>query len=164
MVNKNRRDIKVFSDVGGSAAVSSQMHSFNSYKSHHTKGEPWDYPMKFFFHFSKTNESTLPPLPLIKFRLVCIRTNTGYCLNLIWNYRPMIILWKHTCIFKNQSCLGRYLMFFFFEIGLISFTTNCIQPDILHFTLTYVSGKLRDKTLNSIIGIDLYSEFLVNLE
>ncbi len=28
------------------AAVSSQFHIVYTYESHHTKGEPWNYPMK----------------------------------------------------------------------------------------------------------------------
>ena len=38
--SKKRRDITIFGDGGGSAAVSSQFHIVHTYDSHRTKGDP----------------------------------------------------------------------------------------------------------------------------
>ena len=36
-------DMSVFGDSGGSAPVTIQFHIVHTSKSHHTKGEPWNY-------------------------------------------------------------------------------------------------------------------------
>ncbi len=69
---KIRREIAV---VGGSSGfnVESSVHNVHTYKSHHTKGEPCDYPMITAATIFQKRQH--PPLPLISHIYVCMNMN-----------------------------------------------------------------------------------------